>query len=77
MDTVVFSTIVSKKMIKDEDYESVKKNIRKYLAKYWDKSCTYIKIHKEDLEYQGNNKTNSTFRKIAQRQAHYKYHLHR
>jgi chromosome condensin MukBEF complex kleisin-like MukF subunit len=65
MDTVVFSTIVSKKRIYDEDYESVKKNIREYIDKYWDRSFTYIKIHKEELEYQGKNKSNSTFRKIA------------
>ena len=56
MDTVVFSTIVSKKLIYDEEFENVKKIIRKQLSKYWDNSFTYIKISKAELEYPGKNK---------------------
>ena len=56
MDTVVFSTIVSKKFIYDENFENIKKKIRKHLSKYWDASVTYSKISKAELEYQGKNK---------------------
>ena len=57
MDTVVFSTIVSKKFIYDEDFEDVKKKIRTHLSKYWNDSFTYIKISKAELKYQGKNKS--------------------
>ena len=56
MDTVVFSTIVSKKYIYDEEFKNVKKKIKKQLSKYWNNSFTYIKISKAALEYPGKNK---------------------
>ena len=56
VDTVVFSAIVSKKLIYDEDFENVKKIIKKQLSQYWDNRFTYIKISKAELEYPGKNK---------------------
>ncbi len=72
VDTVVFSAIVSKKYIYDEDFQNVKKKIRADFSKYWRESYTYINISKWELE---GKTTNSTFRKIAQKQAHEEYHI--
>ena len=72
VDTVVFSTIVSKKYIYDENFQNVKKKIKTDFSKYWNESFTYTNISKWELE---GETTKSTFRKIAQKEAYEEYDI--
>jgi hypothetical protein len=49
VDTVVFSTIVSRKLIAEENFERIKDDVRNYIYKFFPTKYTYIIIDKENL----------------------------
>jgi hypothetical protein len=55
VDTVVFSTIVSRKLIAEENFERIKDDVRNYIYKFFPTKYTYIIIDKENLKSGCNN----------------------